>query len=144
MGRHHQSTVAVYRYHLVRSNQQQGLLTKLSTIVASFTNNVQTGLNQIQPSFHRPCSVAIITGATHHQVVARYMEVLLTCQLGNEVIQFRGCHFDHLVAECAVQVRVLRVAIVMIVYHPFAQRYASKQTRFHEFSQRAINCPQLS
>ena len=69
----------------------------------------------------------------------RHAEVVLAGDRVAEVGQLVAVELDQLLAHLAVEVIVLRVAVVVLVDGPAAERHLSQQARFDQLVERAVD-----
>ena len=86
-----------------------------------------------------PFAAAVVADAGDDQAVAGDAEVVLLGYGVADVRQFFAAEFDQLVAHLAVEMVVLRVAVVVLVNGPAAERHLPQQARFDQLVQRAID-----
>ena len=99
-------------------------------------------LDEVQSAFHGAGAVAVGADAADDEVVAAGVELLFAGEDGDERFEFIAGHFDHLAALGAMQVGMLRVAIVVIVDDSITEGDTAEQARFNELGEGAVNgCP---
>src|SRR5688572_16461747 len=79
-----------------------------------------------------PLAAAIVAHARDDQAMAGNAEVVLAGHGVADVLQLLAAEFDELVANLAVQVIVLRVAVIVLVHRPAAERHLPQQSRLDQ------------
>src|SRR5947209_7117373 len=100
---------------------------------------MRSALNEIQPPLHHACPVAVLAESADDEGVAGGLEVVAAADLAEDRLQRRVLELDHLVALVAVEMLVLRVAIVVLVVGARAQLELAEQAGVDELRQRAID-----
>src|SRR5262249_33146788 len=96
-------------------------------------------LYQIQPPFRHAGPVTVATDPLDDKGVPVGLKVVLPANLPDDRFNGRVLKFDHLPALLAVQVLVLRVAVVVLVKGPVPHVQTPQQTGVHEFGQRPVD-----
>lgn len=84
-------------------------------------------------------AAAFAADAEDGETVRDHAEVVLAGDRVAEVGQFFAVEFDQLLAHLAVEMIVLRVAVVVLVYRAAIERHFAQQARFDQFIERAID-----
>src|SRR2546425_9150734 len=96
-------------------------------------------LHQIQPPLRHPCPVALPTQAANNKRVSAGLEALLRANLVNDGVEGGILELDHLVALLAVEMLVLRVAVIMLVKSLGAELETAEQAGVHQLGQGAVD-----
>ena len=86
-----------------------------------------------------PFAAAVVANAGDDEAVARNAEVVFLGDGVAEDLQFFAAELDELVADLAVEVVVLRIAVVVLVDGSAAERHLSEEAGFDELVERAVN-----
>ena len=84
-------------------------------------------------------AAAVVADAGDDEAVAGDAEVVFAGDGVAERLQFFAAELDELVADLAVKVVVLRVAVVVFVDGPATERHFAEEARFDQFVERAVN-----
>jgi hypothetical protein len=95
--------------------------------------------NAIKGPFVALGAVAFLTDASHDKGMARHEKLVLFGNFAQDCFEIRALEFDHLFARLAVQMFVLRVAIIMFIAGALAKFDFTKETRINEFCEGAID-----
>src|SRR5262249_53335021 len=105
----------------------------------SARRSAATRSHQVQPPFHHPRAVTVVAQPANDECVAARLEGAFLADLANDRLQRRVLELDHLVALGAVEMLVLRVAVVMLEVSLGPELDTAKQAGVHQLAQRAID-----
>jgi len=96
-------------------------------------------LYEIQFALGHSGKVAFLANAFHDERVAFRLKPLFLRNLANGFLDGRGLELDHFAATGALQVVMLRVAVIVFVKGAGAQFQPSQQTGIHQFCQSPVS-----
>src|SRR5262249_17477724 len=96
-------------------------------------------LDEVEPVPGDARLAALGAGAADDESVAGGLEAVLPAHLAHGGLNGRALELDHLAALGALQVLVLRVAVIVLVAHARADLQPAQQARVHQLRQGAVD-----
>jgi hypothetical protein len=128
------------KYRLKTSKQKQPGTQRISSASPAYLLRLLS--DQVEPPLGNAGPVAFAANSLNQETVPGNLKLVLTGYLADEAVNGWILEFDHLAALPAIQVLVLRVAIVVLIKHAWANFQPPQQTGVYELGQSPINgCP---